>query len=238
MKGLLSAAVVVVVVLVSTLIVFSAVNPVIEEGQKVQSLNDAKQILKTIDAVVNQLSFESTGAKRSIDISMPDGRFIFSGRDDSLRIRLEDISLLKPGTSVEEENIVLHGGGVLDAYETDVLNDGQIDFVLENSAIVFAVKKLGSPKVPVFINTSSIIVLVQNKLQHINITPRAGIFINDKANSSFGQGYTELPSSNNIQVGSVILHMNSTANITYDAVFSLSASNDFIELEVKNIKGK
>jgi len=236
MKGFVSEVVIIAITIASTIIVINAVNPIIEEGRTAQAISNAKQILKTVDAVVNQLVFEAPGAKRSVDIDLSDGRFVFSGRDDRIKVRLES-STLKSGTRIQEENIVIQGGGTLDAYVTDVLGDGQEDFVLENPAVLLAVKKLGSSDSPVFVNTSSIITLIRNKRQDVNVTyPGSGIFVDDKISSSYGQGYTELSLSTNAQTGSILLHMNSTANITYDAIFTMSAAADFFELEVKNVK--
>ena len=77
--------------------------------------------------------------------------------------------------------------------------------------------------------------MMRNKRSGITIVPRASaISINDTAASTFGNGYTELgPAS--LQAASINVHVNSSVT-QYDAVFTLAAGNDFVELEVKNIK--
>ena len=235
-KGLVGAIVVFAVVIVIAIVLFNTVSPLIEEGKQTQAVNDAKQTLKTIDNVLNQLAVESTGAKRTIDVDLQSGRFIFSGKQGSMRIKLDDVNILKPGTVVQDENIIMSGGGSLRSYEYDVLNDGQTDLVMENSLVQLAVKKLGTQSNPVFINTSSIVAQIQNKRQHINMTPTTGIFVNDISNSSFWIGYIELASMNNVERNSIVLHMNSTSGIRYDASFSMSSGLDYIELEIKNVK--
>ncbi len=237
MKGFISEILVIAISIATAIIIINAAYPIVEEGKKSQSVNDARQILKTVDAVMNQMAFESTGAKRVINIDLPDGVFVLSGKDDRIKIRLENTNLLRPSTLVEEENIVYQGGGALDSYESDILGDNQTDLVLENSAVLLAIKKLGNSTNHVFINTSSLITQIRNKVQNVNITsPRSGIFINDDVMSSYGAGYTELPREQNARTGVIILHMSlATNNMTYDALFTLSASSDFIELEIKNI---
>ena len=65
MKGFVSEVVIIAITIASTIIVINAVNPIIEEGRTAQAISNAKQILKTVDTVVNQLVFEAPGAKRS-----------------------------------------------------------------------------------------------------------------------------------------------------------------------------
>ena len=236
MKGLISEILMLVVVVSSTIIVINSAGPILEESKTSQAVNDARQILKTVNRVIDQLGFESAGAKRAISIDLREGRFIFSGKDDRIKIRLDNTGLLKPSTKVEDEEIIFQGGGALDIYEADILEDGQEDFVLENSAVLFAIKKLGNYTDPAFINTTEIITQIRNKIYDVNTTPRSGIFINDIEKSSYGYGYTEISLPINQQTGSIVMHMNSTANITYDAIFTLAASSDFLEVEVKHIK--
>jgi hypothetical protein len=188
--------------------------------------------------VTNQLSVESTGAKRSVDINLPDNsKLIFSGAEDKVKIRLNEVSLLQSGGRVEDGNIIITGGGTLSAYEADIDGDSDTDLVLENPAVLFAVQKTGTADSYAFINTTNFISLIRNKRQGIDIVPRSGIFINEKDESSYGYGYTMLTQSQGAQSASILLHINSTANITYDAVFTLFAGMDFVELSVNNVAG-
>lgn len=239
MKGIISEVIIIAIVLTTSVVVVMNTNSILDEAEVKNSVNDAKQVIKTVDSAVSQIMLESTGARRSIDLTLTKGKFIFSGSDDTIKIRLEDTGLLKPGTRIQEENIILQGGGTLSSYEGDILSDGQTDLVLENSAVLLAVKKLGNATEQATINTSSIVAQIRNKRQGINYNnPRTGLFINDVDNTSVGTGYTELQlQSPNLQQNSIILHLNSSANISYDAVFTMSAATDFIELSVRNIKG-
>ena len=236
MSSLLSATIAVSIVIASSLIVLNAISPTLEEGKMLQSFNNAKQVMGTIDTTMNELIFEATGSKRSIDLTIDQGELIVSGKEDSIKLRLKDMELIEPGTRVEEGRIVISSGPAINAYEADVDNDGNTDLVLENDAVLFAVKKYGSPSSPEFINTSGMISLMRNKDLGVDIVPKSGIFIDEKTNSSYGYGYTELTQEGrDLPSSGIRLLMNSEANITYEALFTLGAGNDFVELEIKHI---
>ncbi len=54
MRGMISEILILAITIASTIIVINAANPIIQEGKKSQSVNDARQILRTIDSVMNQ----------------------------------------------------------------------------------------------------------------------------------------------------------------------------------------
>jgi uncharacterized ubiquitin-like protein YukD len=238
MKGFIDKIIIVAIILVSTVLIVNNISPLVQQGRDLQRIDDAKKILKIIDSVTNQLSVESTGAKRAININLPDNaKLIFSGAEDKIKIRIANTDIMKTGGRVQEENLVIQGGGTFNAYESDINNDGTADLVLENAAVLFAIQKFGSEDSYTFINTTNFITLIRNRRQSIDMAPKSGIFINEKSDSSYGYGYTKLTATENVQSASILMHINSTANITYDAIFTLSAGMDFVEMEVHNVKG-
>lgn len=241
MKGdIVSAAVVIVIIISSTILVLNTINPFIQQSKDFQSFNEAKQTLTVLDASINQLLFEAPGARRTVDLNVPAGKFIVAGADNQIKIRLDNVNLFTPGTSTQEGNILVTSGSQMKAYESDIDGDGNTDLVLDNGALIFAIKKLGTPSSNVVVNTSTMITLMQNKNLTLNITnPRSGIYVNDKDSSSYGVGYTELTRiGNTITDSSIHVFLNSTvAGISYDATFSLKASQDFITLRVNNVNG-
>ena len=236
MKGdILSGILAVVIILGSTILVLNTVNPFVEESKGFQSFNEARQTLETIDAVINQLLVEGPGSRRSLDVSVRDGRMIVSSQESKIKIRLDDINALSGFSS--SGNIQVTGGTPMKAYESDI--DGVPSLVLENSAIVFAVKKLGSSTNMVSVNTTNFITLMRNKALNLNVTPKSGIFINDKDASSYGTGYTALTQQGeNLASGGIFVFVNSTGgNVSYEATFTLGSGNDFLETQVKNVVG-
>lgn len=126
----------------------------------------------------------------------------------------------------------------MESYESDIDGDGSNDLVLENRAVLFAMRKNGTPGSPVAINTTNLIVQMRTKTIPLNVTaPVSLIAINDLHNSTYGTGWTEFTRNESfLPSNSIRVVLNSTAaNISYIAEFTLSGASDFIELQVKSI---
>jgi hypothetical protein len=240
MKGVsatVTAVVAVTIVVASTVLVVNVITPVMEQGKTLQRFNEAKNLLSGVDAAISELMYEAPGAKRTLKLSAREGQFIVSGADDSLKFKFDPgITLFEPGTRKKEGNLIITSGPGVKAYEQDVDGDGDTDLVLENAAVLFAINKSGNSTNRVLVNTTNFIRLMKNKVTGVNITPTSGIYIDEYDNSSYGQGYTELTSKGEyLTSASIRLVMNSSANIEYEALFTLGAGKDFIEMEVRHI---
>ncbi len=238
MKGDLVATVVTVAIVVtSSIIVVNMVSPVLKEGKIIQSYNSAKQIMNAVDTVINELIYEAPGSVRTIEIATDEGDFVVLGNEDKLKFALKDVSIIEPGARVKEGNIIITAGPSVRAYESDVNNDGLTELVLENDAVLFAVRKYGNSTDHVPINTANIIPLITNKRTGISVTPISSIKIEDRYDSSYGNGYSELTREGyELESSGIVIYMNSSS-YDYEALFTLGAGNDFIELEIKHIEG-
>src|SRR3989344_1121579 len=185
MKGdLISGVVAIIIVVSSTILVLNTINPFVQESQDFQAFNEAEQTLKSIDAAINQLFVEAPGARRTLDVNVRGGSLIVSGTENKIKIRLENTNLFSSGVRKQEGNILVSSGAAMNAYESDIDDDGNIDLVLENGVLLFAIKKIGTPSVHGVVNTTNMVVLMRNKVLDLNVSyPRSGIFINDKQNS-------------------------------------------------------
>ncbi len=241
MKGdLLSGVVIVVIAVISSILVLNTVNPIIDEGKQLQEFNEAKQALQSLDSVINQILYEAPGAKRKIDLNIPKGTFQVVQGEDKIKVRIENFNLFPPGLQQQEGSILITSGSLMKAYESDIDNDSTTDLVLENGRVLFAVKKLGNYTNNVTVNTTNFISLIRNKDLNLNISyPKSGIFIDDKPKTSYGTGYTELTKlGSNIASGGIHVFVNATeAGVSYDVLFSLTASQDFVEMEVTHVTG-
>ena len=237
-KGLMSGVIVFIIVVISTLAVINVLNPFVEQGKGYQDFNEARQAIRSIGSTVSQIAIEAPGSQRSISLDLHDGRLIVSDADDTIKIRLNDVKdIVGSGFETKEGNVVIRGGAFMRAYEADIDNDSTTDFVMENSAVLFAVKKIGSSSQPASINTTNFITQMQNKRLNVNITPATGIFINDDFNTSYGTGYTDMsPIGNNIESAAIKVAVNSTAGIMYEAQFILSAAQDFVDMRIKRVE--
>jgi len=240
-KGVLIQSIVAIAVIItSTVIVINMLSSSFEESKIYGNLNKAKETMSFVDSVIKELAVEAPGARRTINILSDFGTFIVDGKGDSIRFFMESpIAILDPGTSVREGSLIITSGPVMSAYERDVDNDGTADLVLENGAILFAIKKIGSPTNLVSINTTTIFTMIRNKLADVNITPITYIYMDDDLDNAVGTGFTELTVKGSaLGSASIRVHVNSSGTKEYDAIFTLRGAQDFIELEMKNIKNK
>ncbi len=239
MKGLASAAIIIAIVVGTTIVVINTITPVIEEGRDTQAFTEAKNALASIDRSIQQLLVESVGARRQVDISLRKGVLVVSGAEDRIKIDLEGFTLLQPGAVVQEGNIILQSGGGIDAVEEDINSDGNTDLVLRNPALTFAIRKLGNSTNQVTVNTTTMITQIYNNRTNTTIIPGSGIFVNDNNGTTIGTGYTALTiQGTNLGSGSILVFVNSTSTgISYEALFTLTAGTDYIELQIKKITG-
>ena len=229
--GVLSVA----IIIASTIIVVNTITPIIQQGQTLQSFNDAKQVLTDIDSAINEIMLEAPGSKRSLSFNLQKGRLIVAGAEDRIKLRIENVDLLEAGVTVEESNILITGGASIDSYEQDVDTDGDTDLVLENAAVLFAAEKKGLSSSWTSINTTTIISRIKNVRTGVNITPVSGIFINDLDNSSYGTGYSELAAPTTADSRAIRIFVNASSGMQYEAIFTLQAAKDFVDLQVKRI---
>lgn len=238
MKGQIEAAVAIAIIVGSTLLVLNSVTPLIKEGKSTQAFTEAKNTLATVDQSVQQLLAEAVGARRQVDLNIREGKLIISGDEEKIKIRLEGFTLSQPGATVQEGNIVIQSGAFIDAVEEDIDGDGNTDLVLRNRALTFAIRKTGNSSSWASINTSTMITRVFNNRTNTTIVPGSGIYINDRGDTTAGTGYSLLTNQGReIESSSILVFVNSTAGITYEALFTLTAGTDFIDLQVKKITG-
>jgi len=234
--AMVSFAILVIVVVASTILVLAILNPIIEEGKEIQSYNEAVSIMKVINKAVREVMFESPGTRRVINLDIRQGELDVSGSENKIKMILDNMNYFSPG-GLQEGNIVVRSGAWMDAKEEDTDNDNNTELVLENDAVIFATKKLGSSSSPVAVNTTNFIKLIRNVRADVNITnPVTGIYINDDMLTSYGTGYTELTRKGlNLPSSGIRLWLNSTSGRIYEAIFSLGAESDFIEMNVRII---
>ena len=239
MKGeILSVVIAASIVIASSVVVVNVLRPSIESSRSVQGFNDAKNIMAEIDAIIKELMFEAAGASRSLNIKT-NNPLIISGKEDKIKIKAEtDVQVLDPGSRIKQGNLLLSSGHLMKAYEGDADNDGNTDLILENDAVLFAVRKIGNSSNWASINTTNFITFIKSKIADVNITPVSKIMIDGMDNSSYGTGYTELIEKNDyLTSGAIRAYVNSTS-FSYEVFFALSASSDFVEMDVRRVMVK
>jgi type II secretory pathway pseudopilin PulG len=238
-KGMtmISYVIIIIVVVIATILFLTVINPMIEQGKEMQAYNEAVQILNTINKEVREVMFEPPGTKRVLNLDIREGSLDVSGKENKIKLKLENVKYLSPGKA-QEGNIVVRAGAWMDATETDIDGDNNTELVLQNDAVIFATKKLGSPSSHVAVNTTNFIKLIRNIRSDVNITnPRTAIYINDDPATSTGTGYIELTREGvNIPSSGIKLWLNSTAGNVYEVVFTVGAETDYIEMSIRIIE--
>ncbi|MBI5061180.1 MAG: hypothetical protein HZB67_02600 [Candidatus Aenigmarchaeota archaeon] len=228
MKGvnpLISSIVVVAIVVASTLVVTSIVTPVVKQGKEMQGFSEAKQEMTMLDSLANSLYYEAPGATRIVKMHVGDGKLVVSGEENRIKYVLDSES--EP-MKTKEGKLTIMSGPYVKAYEGDADGDGNTDLIIENEDILFAVRKYGNSTNYAGINVSELISTVKNKKLGISIKPKTTIYINETIQS--GNGFTELTvKGNDLTSAGIRFLMSST--ISYEAIFTLSAGADFVDLK-------
>ena len=233
-KGIiLQSVIAVLIIVVSTIIVALVITSLLEENAERQKFNKAKELMLNLDNIIRELLLESSGSKRDVRLDVDYGTFIVAGKENRIKSILElKSNIIEPGITIKEGNLEIISGGGVSAYERDIDNDGTTDFVLENEAILFAVKKLGSGTNNVSINVRNIVTRIDNKLAAVSVNATPGFAIED-LDASSGSGYTELTrQGSNLPSAAIRLYMKSDNGFTYEAIFTMSSRKDFIDLRV------
>lgn len=234
-KGILLQNIIIILIIVaSTIIVALVISSLLEDSMEKQKFNKAKDLMLNLDSIINGLLVESEGARRDVRLSADDGTFIVAGKENRIKYMLEfKTAIIEEGVTIREGNLEITSGGGITANERDVDGDGNIDLVLENDALLFAVRKLGSTNNLTSINASNITTRIENKLAGNVIVIPAMSFSLDDVDSSAGSGYTELSrQGSNIPSSSIRLYMQPSSGIKYEAIFTLTAKKDFIEMRI------
>ena len=237
--SLVIEAIIVLIIITSGVIIVNIANSMIEEGKSRERFDLAREGLTSIDSVIRELGTEAPGAMRVVRVEGIEGsQFVVSGKTDTIRYTLLLPKLIfQEGYTYQEGNLLILSGPNVHSYEQDVDGDGSNDLVMENNAVLFAMKKLGTPGSHATINTTNLIVQMREKRTAVNVTPISLIAINDQHNSTYGTGWIEFARNESyLTTNSIRVVMNNTAaGISYIAEFSLAGANDFVEMQVKQI---
>lgn len=239
MSPLLSSVLTVAVIIVSTIIVLNQLVPSIRNMANTGAIQEGKQAISSFDKSMQELLYESSGAKRVVRFQTSSGKFRISTKDDSVKFYIQaTVQDIDPGSISKEGNTIINYGPSSRAYESDIDSDGTDDLVIENDALTFSVRKFGNSTDWAYINLSNssgtFITSMKSRSLGINMTPVFGIYINGMESSSHGNGFTELvESGSDVGTAAIRLYMNASSGHSYEAFFRLMPGTDFIQSEVR-----
>ena len=204
--------------------------PTIEKAKESAILNEALGNVKKIGNTINEVATEGSGSLRTLNIKVSSGEYKINQKANKVEFFYEIKSnILKPGTFIEENGIILTSGASCKAYE----ENGSL--ILENEILKVILLKNGTRPSYDFINTSKLIKQIVFKENNFNITPSdSSIVLDDLKESSYGYGYTELvKEGTHLPKAEALIHLN-TSFIVYDILYTLQSGADFLTIKIIN----
>lgn len=235
---LISFVLVTAIIIVAISVVLSIGLPAIDRAKEAALISEAKNIMQSIDSAARQVLFEGNGAQRVFSISSTGGDYFSEKSTDRILFKLNSISgVIDPGTYKKEGNLIISAGTDVKASEYDANSDGTNELVLENSRILFAVKKIGNSSNYAVMNNSQLVKLIQLKENSLNITPSdSSTIIDNSLLSVNGTGYTQLMQTGDLlREASIKAYIQSDSGANYEIWYTLRSNADFVLEEVKNI---
>jgi len=238
LSTLISFVLVTAVIIAAISVVLSIGLPAIDRAKDAALISEAKNIMQAIDSTARQALFEGNGAQRVFSISSTGGDYFTEKDTDSVKFKLNSISgVIDSGTYKKEGNLIISAGTDVKASEYDANSDGISELVLENSRVLFAVKKIGNSSSYATVNNSQLVKLIQLKENSLNITPSDSSTIVDGSILSVnGTGYTQLSQTGDLlREASIKAYIESGSGANYEIWYTLRSNADFVLEEVKNI---
>ncbi|MCK5020456.1 MAG: hypothetical protein KAS32_25695 [Candidatus Peribacteraceae bacterium] len=231
MKGLsmISGVLFMAFIISATAIVYWTALPTIQKMQCAATMDKMKSSFTGIDEIIQKVSSEGEGSKRTINLNIEDGELYISAENDSIYWTYEcDAPIFSPRTSQRFGNIVM--GSNLDTSAHESTCQGVDAFILENEHLKVCLKKIGEPGNNTYYNITDVLISVYQKdlgvampLEYLEIT------LDNNDTSKTGNGYTALTNSGqHLPFGEVTAYMESDYGITYSIKFILESGEDFI----------
>ncbi|MBU3958134.1 MAG: hypothetical protein KKB25_03600 [Nanoarchaeota archaeon] len=235
---LISFVLITAIIIVAISVVLAVGLPAIERAKDAALISEAKNIMQSIDSAARQVLFEGNGAQRVFSVSSTGGDYFVEKSTDTVKFKLNSISgVIDPGTRKTEGNLLIIAGADVKASEYDADSDGTSELVLENSRILFAVRKIGNSSSYAAVNNSQLVKLIQLKENSLNITPAdSSTIIDNSLLSVNGTGYTQLAQTGDLlREASIKAYIESGSGANYEIWYTLRSNADFVLEEVRNI---
>lgn len=230
----ISASLVILFVSTAIGIVILFLHPSIKKSQESIALIQTERNLELIEKNVEEVASEGLGSLRRIKV-WNGGEMGINPLTGKLEAEVKFSYLtLDSGIFLKKGNIFKIVGGWV---KTD---ENGTHLFLENEIIKAIFPKMGDENSFQQINTSEMISSIYlkpaNEIFHFFDT---SVFINNKTNSSWGDGYSKLIKKGDfLGKGEAFFHIESEEGYIYDIVFTLFPKTDFLLVEIMNTTGK
>lgn len=216
-------------IIAATSIVYWSAVPTIQKIQCAATVDRMKSTFVSLDEVIQKVSSEGEGSKRTVSLSVGEGEIRINADNDTIYWTHEcEAPIFSPRTSQTFGNIVVGSGLDTSAHEGQC--HGEDAFILENEYLTVCFRKIGEEGNNTYYNITDVLMSVYQKdigaampLEYLEIT------LDNNATSKTGYGYTSLArAGQHLPYGEVSAHMESDYGVTYTIKFSLESGEDFI----------
>lgn len=241
MKGanqLISTVIIFLITITAIGIALLVGNPVIDRSKESAKVNEAVENMKILDNLIKEVASEGKGSFRTVQLRVSGGEYKINQKTNTIEFTDTIKSgLLTSGTFVKDGNVFIAAGTNAKTSTYDLDLDGTTDTVLENEIMRVAI--LNNATAGNGINTSRAVKFFNLKGNGANITTNdSSVIIENLTTSYYGTGFTELvKTGDNLPQAQAIIHVNTSApsNLTYDIIYTLRSSADFLTVKIQNI---
>ncbi|MFH1431867.1 MAG: hypothetical protein ABIG84_01500 [archaeon] len=215
--------------LAAVILVIQLSTPRINDMKDSIAIDQSKDTLATIDRVIRDIASEGPGSTRILPIQVKGGKLTIDG--DSNRIYYEidtNAEIISPRTKRRIGNLWFTSNTNASLY-----NDST-HYYLENEHLLVNITKYGSPTNPASMNPDFLIDGINFKDRNQAITDNITIHIDGSALSGTGYNYAE--EEGNDIARATIYNIINTATINYTIKITLESGEDFIHIQVIDIK--
>jgi hypothetical protein len=211
------------------MIAYTIAIPFLDKAKETGILNEGYKNIQTLESLIREVASEGIGSLRTIQLAVTGGNYFVDNNTGEVYFSLDSKSdVYQSGTFIKNGNILTVAGQGVSA-----INNGT-NLILENKLLKLVFNKVGNESYFENIDTSENIKNVYLKKIDTNINPLdSSIYIDNTVLT--GNGYSRIVRiGSNLALGEVLFHINSTIGVV-DAIYSLKADADFIDMKVRNV---
>lgn len=213
------------------IIVLSITNPKVSNMKDIIAIDQAKDMLASIDRVVRDVTSEAPGSTRTIPIQIKSGKLTIDDATNTIYYEIDtDAEVISPRTKRRIGNLWFSSNTNVTAY-----ND-TTHYYLENEHLRINISRYGTQKNHVYMNPDFLIDGIYFKDKNQAMTDNITIHIDGAALSGTGYNYAESLRTD-LARGRISNFFNTTT-VNYTVHITLESGEDFFQIQVVDIIDK
>ncbi len=213
-------------------LIFSAGLPHLRKSQDQAVLEKTENKMVLLDNEIRELASQAEGSQKVIPMDVQ-GKLAVDGAEGLVWELETSTNILEGRTTVEQGEVKISSGKDVEVREKPN------SFVLANSVLEANISKIGSATNYTNYTTDQLVKEIKFLANNQSLGGNFNFSLAGYANSTKGNGYTELISSVNTSLdkATVKAYLNSSC-CTYEIFFSLESKADFLRVKVLNVEMK